>query len=149
MLRKSILSAFMLCAVALSAHAQSGIASVYQPSDPDGGGPLAANGEQINPDDLTAAHKTLPLGMLVRVTNKRNGRSVVVRINDRGPFIKGRIIDLTPAGARAIGMDGLAQVDLTLISNAVFRSVTGSLISLREQTSRLNLAANSLPSTAR
>ena len=149
MLRKSILSAFMLCAVALSAHAQSGIASVYQPSDPDGGGPLAANGEHINTDALTAAHKSLPFGMLVRVTNKRNGRSVVVRINDRGPFIKGRIIDLTPAGARAIGMDGLAQVDLTLISNAVFRSVTGSLISLREQTSRLNLAANSLPSTAR
>ena len=118
MLRKSILSAFMLCAVALSAHAQSGIASVYQPSDPDGGGPLAANGEQINPDDLTAAHKTLPLGMLVRVTNKRNGRSVVVRINDRGPFIKGRIIDLTPAGARAIGMDGLAQVDVTVVGRA-------------------------------
>jgi rare lipoprotein A len=56
---------------------------------------------------------------------------VVVRINDRGPFIKGRIIDLTPAGARSIGMDGLAQVDVTLISNAVFRSVTGSLIFFR------------------
>jgi rare lipoprotein A len=131
MLRKSILAAFMLCGVALPAHAESGIASVYRPSDPDGGGPLAANGEQINTDDLTAAHKTLPFGMLVRVTNKRNGRSVVVRINDRGPFIKGRIIDLTPAGARSIGMDGLAQVDVTLISNAVFRSVTGSLIFFR------------------
>jgi rare lipoprotein A len=131
MLRKSILAAFMLCAVGLSAHAQSGIASVYRPSDPDGGGPLAANGEHINTDHLTAAHKTLPFGMLVRVTNKRNGRSVVVRINDRGPFIKGRIIDLTPAGARAIGMDGLAQVDLTLISNAVFRFVTGNLIFFR------------------
>jgi rare lipoprotein A len=113
---------------ALSAYAESGIASVYRPSDPDGGGPLAANGEQINTDDLTAAHKTLPFGMLVRVTNKRNGRSVVVRINDRGPFVRGRIIDLTPAGARAIAMDGLAQVDVMLISNAVFRSVIGSLI---------------------
>jgi len=135
MLRKSILAAFMLCGVALSAHAESGIASVYRPSDPDGGGPLAANGELINTDDLTAAHKTLPFGTLVHVTNKRNGRSVAVRINDRGPFIKGRIIDLTPAGARAIGMDGLAQVDVTIISDALFRSATGTLIffSLREQ----------------
>jgi rare lipoprotein A len=128
MLRTSILVVFMLCSVAQSAHAESGIASVYRPSDPDGGGPLAANGEHINTEALTAAHKSLPLGMLVRVTNKRNGRSVVVRINDRGPYINGRIIDLTPAGARAIGMDGLAQVDVTLISNAVFRSMTGSLI---------------------
>jgi rare lipoprotein A len=131
MLYKSILAAFLLCGVALSANAESGIASVYRPSDPDGGGPVAANGEQINTEDLTAAHKTLPFGTVVLVTNKRNGRSVVVRINDRGPFIKGRIIDLTPAGARAIDMDGLAQVDLALMSNAVFRSVTGGLIFFR------------------
>jgi rare lipoprotein A len=128
MLGKSIFAAFLLCGVALSAHAESGIASVYRPSDPDGGGPLAANGEHINTDALTAAHKSLPFGMLVRVTNKGNGRSVVVRINDRGPYVNGRIIDLTPAGARAIGMDGLAQVDVTLVSNALFRSMTGSLI---------------------
>jgi rare lipoprotein A len=131
MLRKSILAAFLLCCVALSAHAESGIASVYRPSDPDGGGPLAANGEQINTGALTAAHKSLPFGTLVRVTNKGNGRSAVVRINDRGPYVKGRIIDLTPAGARAIGMDGLAQVDVTLVSNALFRSVTGSPIFFR------------------
>jgi rare lipoprotein A len=130
MLRKSILAAFLLCCVALSAHAESGIASVYRPSDPDGGGPLAANGEQINTGALTAAHKSLPFGTLVRVTNARNGRSAVLRINDRGPYVKGRIIDLTPAGARAIGMDGLAQVDVTLVSSALFRSVTGSLIFL-------------------
>jgi rare lipoprotein A len=68
----------------------------------------------------------LPFGTFVRVTNKRNGRSAVVRINDRDPYVQGRIIDLTPAGARAIGMDGLAQVDVTLISNALFRSVTGN-----------------------
>jgi len=92
---------------------------------------LAANGEQINTSDLTAAHKALPFGVFVLVTNKRNGWNVVVRINDRGPFIKGRIIDLTPAGARAIGMDGLAQVDVPLIANALFRSVTGSLIFVR------------------
>jgi rare lipoprotein A len=128
MLRMSILAAFMLCGVALSAYGESGIASVYRPSDPDGGGPLAANGELINTDELTAAHKTLPFGTLVHVTNKRNGRSVAVRINDRGPFIEGRIIDLTPAGAWALGMDGLAQVEVTIISDALFRSRTGTLI---------------------
>ena len=131
MLRKSILAVFLLCCVALSAHAESGIASVYRPSDPDGGGPLAANGEQINTGALIAAHKSLPFGTLVRVTNTRNGRSAVVRIIDRNPYVKGRIIDLTPAGARAIGMDGLAQVDVTLVSNALFRSVTGSPIFFR------------------
>ncbi len=60
------------------------------------------------PNRLTAAHKTLPLGARVKVTNKKNGKSVVVRIDDRGPYVAGRIIDLTPAGARALGMDGLA-----------------------------------------
>jgi rare lipoprotein A len=99
-------------------HAESEIASVYRPSDPDGRGPLA-NGEHINTGALTAAHKSLPFGVLVRVTNKRNGLSAVVRINDRGPYIKDRIIDLTPAGAQAIGIDGHAQVDVTVICPAL------------------------------
>jgi len=59
---------------------------------------------------LTAAHRSLPFGTKVRVTNRRNGKTVVVTINDRGPFIRGRIIDLTPAGARALGFSGLTQV---------------------------------------
>jgi rare lipoprotein A len=59
---------------------------------------------------LTAAHRTLPFGTRVTVTSLHNGRSVVVRIVDRGPFVRGRIIDLSPAAARAIGMDGLARV---------------------------------------
>jgi rare lipoprotein A len=67
---------------------------------------------------LTAAHRTLPFGTLVRVTNSRSGRSVVVRINDRGPFVRGRVIDLTPAGARAIGMSGLAPVSLSVIGRS-------------------------------
>ena len=61
----------------------------------------------------TAAHRTLPFGTKVKVTNKRNGRSVTVRINDRGPFVHGRIIDLTPAAARALGFSGLAPVKVT------------------------------------
>jgi peptidoglycan lytic transglycosylase len=91
-----------------SAHAQVGIASVYAYR-----GEKTANGEFASPGKLTAAHKTLPLGTRVKVTNKHNGKTVVVRINDRGPYVSGRIIDLTPAGARALGMDGLARVEVT------------------------------------
>ncbi len=63
-----------------------------------------ASGERMNPALLTAAHRTLPFGTKVKVTNQNNGRAVVVRINDRGPFIKGRVIDLSKAAAREIGM---------------------------------------------
>ena len=89
------------------ANAQAGIASVYS-------GEKTANGEYAHRNALTAAHKTLPFGTHVQVTNTRNGRTVIVRINDRGPFIKGRIIDLTPAGAKALGFNGLAPVTLSV-----------------------------------
>ena len=88
--------------------AQSGIASVYAYS-----GEKTANGERAKPSGFTAAHRTLPFGTRVRVTNKNNGRSVTVRINDRGPFVRGRVIDLTPAAAHALGFNGLAPVTLT------------------------------------
>lgn len=100
----------MMLAFSSIANAQTGIASVYAyKSEP------AANGERVSPKALTAAHRTLPFGTHVRVTNKSNGRSVVVRINDRGPFIRGRVIDLTPAGARALGFSGLAPVVLEIV----------------------------------
>jgi rare lipoprotein A len=89
---------------------QSGIASIYS-------GGRTANGERAVPHRLTAAHRTLPFGTLVKVTNKKSGKTVVVRINDRGPFKKGRVIDLTPAAARALGFDwhqGLAPVSLEM-----------------------------------
>jgi len=109
MLRASaLLGALLTIFVCVSmASAQSGIASVYAYK-----GGITASGERAAPHKLTAAHRTLPFGSRVRVTNRRNGRSVVVRINDRGPFIKGRVIDLTPAGARALGFSGLAPVTL-------------------------------------
>jgi rare lipoprotein A len=66
----------------------------------------------LNPQALTAAHRTLPFGTKVRVTNKNNGRSITVTINDRAPFTRNRIIDLTPAAARALGFSGLAQITL-------------------------------------
>jgi rare lipoprotein A len=90
--------------------AESGVASVYAYT-----GELTANGETASPDSLTAAHRSLPFGTLVRVTNDVTGDWVLVRINDRGPFVDGRIIDLTPAGADAIGSDGLAHVSLDVV----------------------------------
>lgn len=98
-------------AIPMTASAQSGIASVYS-------GGRTADGEYARSGGLTAAHRSLPFGTLVRVTNDRTGRSVVVRINDRGPFVRGRVIDLTPAAARAIGFSGLAHVTLTVIGRA-------------------------------
>jgi rare lipoprotein A len=67
---------------------------------------------------MTAAHRTLPFGTRVRVTNESTGRSVVVRINDRGPFVRGRVIDLTPAAARQLGFSGLARVRLDVVGRS-------------------------------
>ena len=80
-------------------------------------GRRTANGERFDMRAMTAAHRTLPFGSLVRVTNPRNGRSVTVRINDRGPFIRGRTIDLSRAAAEEIGMiaRGHATVELELL----------------------------------
>jgi rare lipoprotein A (peptidoglycan hydrolase) len=74
------------------------------------GGKRTASGEIMRPSALTAAHRTRRLGSSVTVTNVSNGRAVNVRINDRGPFVKGRCIDLSRAAANAIGMGGLARV---------------------------------------
>jgi len=91
-----------------AANAQTGIASVYS-------GGKTANGETAKASGMTAAHKTLPFGTLVRVTHQHTGRSIVVRINDRGPFVRGRVIDVTPAAARALGFSGLAPVTLDVV----------------------------------
>jgi rare lipoprotein A len=110
MIARSLVAVCFLCLplagpFAGSAYAEAGIASVYAYS-----GEKTASGEQANPRQLTAAHKTLPFGTMVQVTNKKNGRTVMVRINDRGPFVRGRIIDLTPAAASQLGFSGLAPV---------------------------------------
>ena len=107
----SLFISALLFSSPLMAAPQTGIASVYS-------GERTANGEYARASGFTAAHKTLPFGTHVRVTNTRNGRSVVVRINDRGPFVRGRIIDLTPAGAHAIGCAGLAPVTLTVVTGS-------------------------------
>ncbi|GHC80268.1 septal ring lytic transglycosylase RlpA family protein [Limoniibacter endophyticus] len=80
-----------------SAFAQCGKASWYALTS------KTASGERMNPSAMTAAHKKLPFGSKIRVTNQNNGRSVVVRINDRGPFIKGRVLDLSKGAAGKLG----------------------------------------------
>lgn len=81
-------------------------------------GRRTASGEIFNNSAMTAAHRSLPFGTQVKVTNVRNGRSVVVRINDRGPYAKGRVIDLTKAAAKKIGLSrsGVARVKLEVLS---------------------------------
>ncbi|MFZ5676171.1 MAG: septal ring lytic transglycosylase RlpA family protein [Pseudomonadota bacterium] len=93
------------------AQAQVGMASYYK------SGRKTANGEKFNPNGYTAAHRSLKFGTKVRVTNLRNGRSVIVRINDRGPFIRGRIIDLAYGAAKAVGLhsSGVAKVRVAVM----------------------------------
>ncbi len=96
------------------AVAEDGLASWY------GGkfhGRMTSSGEMFDTNSLTAAHRTLPFGTIVKVTNLDNGRSVLVKINDRGPFVEGRIIDLSRAAARQLGMidTGVARVSLQIV----------------------------------
>jgi peptidoglycan lytic transglycosylase len=103
-----------LCALAvLGGAARAEIASYYGPGFT---GRRTASGESFNPAAMTAAHRTLRFGTRVRVTNSRNGRSVVVRINDRGPFVKGRSIDLSSGAARAIGMSTTGHVRMEVLA---------------------------------
>lgn len=103
-IRRSIVTTAALFAMTvvlpLSAQAASGCggASWYALTS------KTASGERMNPAKLTAAHKTMKFGTKLKVTNPKNGKSVVVRINDRGPFIKGRVLDLSKAAAQNIGM---------------------------------------------
>jgi rare lipoprotein A len=107
---RALFAATMLCASLPTAHAE--IASCY---GNENGQNRTATGERYNPRGLTAAHKTLPFGTVVRVTNLRNGRAVIVRIDDRGPFVAGRAIDLSLGACAAIGSSGLAHVTLEII----------------------------------
>src|ERR1700733_8959164 len=101
----ALLAILVLCAspalAKIEPKAQRGIASTYSMKLM---GHATASGQLLDRDGFTAAHNTLPFGTRLVVTNKRNGRKVTVTINDRGPFRKGRIIDLSPAAASELGM---------------------------------------------
>jgi rare lipoprotein A len=92
-------------------HASSGVASYYWQ------GTRTASGERFNPKELTAAHPSLPFGTKVRVTNVSTGKSVTVRVNDRGPFVRGRVIDVSHSAAQSLGMvgQGVAKVKLDVV----------------------------------
>jgi rare lipoprotein A len=98
------LAAAFMASAATPAFAQCGGASWYALHS------RTASGERMNPSALTAAHRSLPFGTRLKVTNQRNGKSVVVRINDRGPFVRGRMLDLSRGAARQIGMIGAGHV---------------------------------------
>ena len=103
-----------------SSFAEFGVASSYST------GARTANGELFDPFKISAAHRTLPFGTRVTVLDLQTGRSIVVRINDRGPFVKGRIIDLSKGAARALGGGDLAPVCVRVLKYG------GATIRLRE-----------------
>lgn len=105
-MKTAILAGALCCALASHADAETCIASWYGRES----GPNTASGERFNENAMTCAHKTRPFGQIVTVTRLDNGHSIRCRINDRGPFVKGRCIDLSKGAARALGMGGLARV---------------------------------------
>lgn len=111
MIARIILAAMTLVALSSPTFAETCIASRYGVGD-GYNGKRAADGSIFNTRALTAAHRTHVFGTRVTITNIGNGKSVTVRISDRGPFVRGRCIDLSHAAAEAIGMDGLAAVSV-------------------------------------
>jgi rare lipoprotein A len=106
-----LLAALAFACVAPSARAETCIASHYGHGD-GYGGRRTASGERMNPLAMTAAHRTRPFGTMLTVTSQTTGRSVVVRVNDRGPFVRGRCVDLSYGAARALGIGGTARVSV-------------------------------------
>ena len=110
---RSCVALLLLCLFSSTTGAEDCIASVYSIGDPSQPGTRTASGIPLDDNAMTAAHKFLKFGSMVRVTNKKNGKTVTVTITDRGPYISGRCIDLTKAGARALGFAGLAPVNVS------------------------------------
>jgi rare lipoprotein A len=104
---RPICAVLVVTCLSASASAETCVASRY-----GYGGSRTASGERMDPNAMTAAHRTRPFGSHVTVTSHSTGRSVAVRINDRGPFVKGRCIDLSTGAARELGMGGTAMVSL-------------------------------------
>ena len=120
MKKRLLLPAVLLTLGAITAYttearafSQTGIASYYGPGFH---GRKTASGERFNQHAMTAAHRSAPFGSLLKVTNTVNGRSVVVRVNDRGPFVRGRVVDVSTVAARQLGMTGrgLTKVRIAL-----------------------------------
>lgn len=111
-LKPKLLSLIFLTLLSTNLMAQTGIASWYgHPHH----GKKTASGERYNMYGLSAAHRHIKLGSKVKVTNLKNHKSVIVKINDRGPFVRGRIIDLSLGAKQKLGMDGTTQVSLEIL----------------------------------
>lgn len=106
MIFRTVLAAALCCAVALPAYAEICVASWYGRES----GPRTASGERFNPEGISCAHKTRRFGSVVTVTLLHSGRSISCRINDRGPFVAGRCIDLSAGAARVLGLSGIGRV---------------------------------------
>lgn len=115
-MKKLITTAFILLLTVTAGYAQCGVASYYGGSD-GFHGKRTASGEIFNMYDMTAAHRSLPFGAIVKVTSQRTGKEILVKISDRGPFHKGRVIDLSKAAAKEIGIynSGIGPVCLERI----------------------------------
>ena len=128
---------------------ERGIASWY---GDDFHGWVTASGEIYDMHTLTAAHRTLPLGTIVRVTNVVNGRNIVIRINDRGPYVNGRILDLSYAAAKRLDMlhDGISAIQLEVVgqhglNTVMIEPTRGTAIEIPPQETALRPASVSLP----
>jgi rare lipoprotein A len=109
---RQLIAALVLCLLEIPVRAEDCVASVYAVGDSSQPGTKTASGIPLNDNAMMAAHKSLPFGSKVKVTNKKNGHAVTVTITDRGPYVKGRCIDLSKAGAGALGFAGLAPVSV-------------------------------------
>jgi rare lipoprotein A len=126
-----IIILFIYCHAIGQKNTESGKASFYHNSFQ---GQETSNGESYNKNDFTAAHRTLPFGTILLVTNKKNNKSVIVRVNDRGPFARSRVIDLSYAAASKIGMVpfGVVQVRMTTLTYLDHSTINDSAFQVGE-----------------
>jgi rare lipoprotein A len=120
-LLKRVFAIFISSIIYISAGAQeAGLASYYNDYFT---GKTTASGEKYDPNKLTAAHKSLPIGTMIKVTNLANDKSVIVRVNDRGPYVKGRILDLSKSAAIQLGLlqSGFARVSYTIMETNILQ----------------------------
>jgi rare lipoprotein A len=112
---RRLIAALVFCLLNISVRAEDCVASEYAVGDSSQAGTKTASGIPLSDNVMTAAHKSLPFGSKVKVINKKNGHAVTVTITDRGPYVKGRRIDLSKAGASALGFAGLVPVSVVPI----------------------------------
>jgi len=114
---RRLIAALVFCLLNIPVRAEDCVASVYAVGDSSQRGTKTASGIPLNDNAMTAAHKSLAFGSKVKVINKKNGHAVTVTITDRGPYVKGRCIDLSKAGAGALGFAGLAPVSVMPVAS--------------------------------